>query len=225
MWTVILTVLAALSASLHLRAEYLGPQYQVYLFKPLTMVSIILIAACAREPVATHYKVLVIAGLIFSLAGDVFLMLPTDRFVAGLASFLVAHLLYIAAFRSSTTPGFSPWALVPFIIYGVVVFSILAPYLGQMKLPVLAYVVVILVMAWQGWERWAHTGQPGALWAFIGAALFVVSDSALAINRFRAPYGAAQALVLSTYFAAQWFIARSVDQGQALLFPLSLQGQ
>ena len=42
------------------------------------------------------------------------------------------------------------------------------------------------------------------------------------VNKF---YGAAQALVLSTYFAAQWFIARSVDQGQALLFPLSLQGQ
>jgi len=42
------------------------------------------------------------------------------------------------------------------------------------------------------------------------AVLFVISDSALAINRFRGRYRSAQALILSTYFAAQWLIARSV---------------
>jgi uncharacterized membrane protein YhhN len=64
-------------------------------------------------------------------------------------------------------------------------FSILAPHLGKMKLPVIVYMVVILVMAWQAWERWRQTGQSGALLAFLGAGLFVISDSALAINRFR----------------------------------------
>jgi alkenylglycerophosphocholine/alkenylglycerophosphoethanolamine hydrolase len=71
-------------------------------------------------------------------------------------------------------------------------------------------VVVILVMAWQAWEQWSQTGQSRALLAFFGAVLFTISDSALAVNRFRGRYQGAQALILSTYFAAQWLIARSV---------------
>ena len=39
-----------------------------------------------------------VAALVCSLAGDVLLMLPTDRFVAGLAAFLVGHLCYVAGF-------------------------------------------------------------------------------------------------------------------------------
>ncbi len=79
-------------------------------------------------------------------------------------------------------------------------------------MPVVVYMVVILVMAWQAWERWHQTGQSAALLAFLGAVLFLISDSALAVNRFRGGYKSAQALTLSTYFAAQWLIARSVGQ-------------
>jgi uncharacterized membrane protein YhhN len=211
MLTAILTLLAILSAALHIRAEYHGPRVHVYLFKPLTMVFILLIAVQAGWPDVSRYKVAIIAGLLFSLAGDVFLMLPSDRFVAGLVSFLVAHLFYIAAFTSGTGFGFS-WRLLPCAIYGILIFSILAPHLGKMKLPVVVYMVVILVMAWQAWERWHQTGQSTALLASLGAVLFVVSDSALAVNRFRGPYKMARVLTLSTYFAAQWLIALSVGQ-------------
>lgn len=207
-----LTLLAIISASLHIRAEYRGPQYQIYLFKPLTMVFILLIAVVqAGQPDAPLYKVAILAGLVFSLAGDVFLMLPSDRFIAGLVSFLIAHLLYITAFTSGTGFGFS-WRLLPCVIYGIAIFSILSPHLGKMQVPVVVYMVVILVMAWQAWERWSQTGQSGALLAFLGAVLFLISDSALAINRFRGGYQSAQALILSTYFAAQWLIALSVGQ-------------
>jgi uncharacterized membrane protein YhhN len=73
-------------------------------------------------------------------------MLPSDRFIPGLVSFLFAHLFYIAAFTSGTGFGFS-WRLLPCAVCGILIFSILAPYLGEMKLPVVVYVVVILVMA------------------------------------------------------------------------------
>jgi len=209
MLTAILTLLAILSASLHIRAEYYGPRYHVYVFKPLTMVFILLMAVQAGKVETSYYKVAIIVGLLFSLAGDVFLMLPSDRFIAGLVSFLIAHLCYIAAFTSGTGFGFS-WRLLPCAIYGLFIFSILAPHLGKMRLPVLVYMVVILAMAWQAWERWHQAGQSAALLAFLGAVLFVVSDSALAVNRFRGHYKSAQALILSTYFAAQWLIARSM---------------
>ena len=136
MLTAILTLLAILSAALHIRAEYHGPRYHVYLFKPLTMVFILLIAAQAGRPDALHYKVAIIAGLLFSLAGDIFLMLPSDRFIPGLVSFLVAHLFYIAAFTAGTGFGFSWRLLAPCVICGILIFGILAPHLGEINLPV-----------------------------------------------------------------------------------------
>jgi uncharacterized membrane protein YhhN len=207
---VLLTLLALASAIFHIRAEYVGPQYHVYLFKPLTMVFIILIGLLKMRGNLSLYGYAIIAGLLCSVAGDVFLMLPSDQFVAGLVSFLVAHLFYIVAFSYDTRFRVFSWSMVPFAIYGIVIFSILSAHLGEMKVPVLVYVVVILVMGWRAYERWAETGQGAALLAFLGALLFIVSDSVLAINRFRGGFEIARALSLSTYFAAQWLIALSI---------------
>lgn len=213
MFVRVLTLLVVASAGLMLRAEYLGPEIQVYVLKPLTTTLILLIAAQVRRPVSRPYKLAVMGGLIFSLAGDVLLMLPSGQFVLGLVSFLVAHIFYIVAFRSGSGWGFSRWTWVPFVVFGAIMFGILAPGLDQFLVPVLVYLVVILVMAWQAWERWRHTGQRSALLAFLGAVLFVVSDSALAINRFRVGYEAASIVIWGTYVPAQWLIALSVRQG------------
>ena len=64
------------------------------------MVFIILIAVQASFNNLSRYAGFILAGLVFSLAGDVFLMLPSDQFMAGLVSFLIAHLFYIAAFTA-----------------------------------------------------------------------------------------------------------------------------
>ena len=203
----ILILLVIVSAFIHIRAEYRGPRQYVYIFKPLTMVLIWVIGMLgqATSPV---YKYMIIIGLVFSLAGDVFLMLPSDQFVAGLVAFLVAHLFYSAAFASemSTLIG---WPFIPFVIYGIVIYIILSPSLGKLKLPVLIYVIVILVMAWLAWERWGGTGQSGPLLAAIGAVLFIISDTILAIDRFRGTFKLSRALNLTTYFAAQLLIAGS----------------
>src|ERR1043165_6191429 len=95
-----LTAAVFISAVLTIRAEYRGPRIQFYVFKPLTVVLIILVALQAKHETGAQYKSLVVGGLLCSLAGDVFLMWPRDRFVAGLVSFLVAHLFYIAAFAA-----------------------------------------------------------------------------------------------------------------------------
>ena len=77
-------------------------------------------------------------------------------------------------------------------------------------MPVLAYIIVILFMGWRAWERWKQTGERLALLAFFGAILFIISDSVLAVNRFREHFETARALTLSTYFTAQWLIAFSI---------------
>ena len=210
---VVLTLMAIGSAVLHIRAEYHGPQYHIYLFKPLTMVFILLIALLKAKMSPVFYAFAILGGLFCSMAGDIFLMLPSDQFILGLISFLIAHLFYIAAFVHGRRLRVSFWSLLPFVLYGIFIFIILLPGLEEMKLPVLAYIVVILTMGWQAWQRWTATGQRLALLAFFGAILFIISDSVLAINRFREQFEIARALTLSTYFAAQWLIALSIRNG------------
>jgi uncharacterized membrane protein YhhN len=206
-----LTLLALISATLHIHAESVGAMRRVYLFKPLTMIWIILIALMEKSPVSAFYKYMIVAGLVCSLLGDIFLMLPSDRFVPGLLSFLVAHLFYIAAFASGGVHlPTALWYAIPFLLYGSVMLRALFPHLGRMELPVLVYMLVILVMAWLALSRWAGTGQAGSALAFFGALLFTVSDSTLAVNRFKGRIDHAQFYILSTYFTAQWLIALSV---------------
>ena len=205
-----LTLLAAVCAVLLIRADRRGPPRVVYFFKPLTLLFIAAIAVGAGPSAPPVYRGAILIGLAFSLAGDSFLMLPSDRFAAGLASFLVAHVAYIAAFASQSGLALTPWAPLPFLGAGVVLFRILAPGAGRLKGPVLAYVLAIGAMAWQALEWWLATGASAALLALAGAVWFAAADSLLAINRFRRPLPAAQALVLGSYFIAQWLIALSV---------------
>jgi uncharacterized membrane protein YhhN len=211
MFVVGLTILALVSAVLCIRAEEgAGPRRSVYIFKPLTIAWIILLALQEKSPVSPAYKNLIIIGLLCSLVGDIFLMLPSDRFIPGLVSFLVAHLFYIAAFLSRTPHVASLWYALPFLFYGGLMLWLLFPHLGHMKLAVVVYMLVILTMAWQALARWRETGEAGSELAFCGALLFTASDSILALNRFRGHIRHAEFYILSTYFTAQWLIALSV---------------
>lgn len=207
---VALTGLAAIAAAIDIAAVYFGPRTNVYIFKPLTTVLIIAIALTV-EGERRGYRRLIVAGLCFSLVGDVLLMLPSDQFVGGLLSFLIAHLLYIAAFRSRIKGATSARNALACVAYGSFMLWLLIPRLGNMKLPVSIYLLVIMTMAWQALNRWAMTQSRGAMCAAVGAILFVASDSMIAFNRFFSAFRLAELLILVTYFTAQWLIAASVQ--------------
>ncbi len=200
-----------LSAALTLRGEYRGPRILVYIFKPLATGLIILMALLISNPVSTFYKYMILSGLVFSLFGDVFLMLPADRFIMGLVSFLIAHLFYIAAFSFTGSFSISFLNLIPFLIFGIFIFGMLRPHLVNLKLPVLVYMLVILVMSWQALNRWSGSGHPESWLAFLGALFFIASDTILAIDRFKTKFRHARFYVLTTYFIAQWLIAFSIS--------------
>lgn len=198
------------SALACIAAEYLGLRWLVYLAKPVATLAIIAAAARVAEPVSPRYRTLVVAGLAWSLLGDVLLMLPQDLFVAGLAAFLVAHLCYISAFAGAGG-GAKAWgAFIGVALFGAAMLAILWPKLGVMRLPVAAYVAVIATMAWQALARWRATGAPGAGAAALGGVLFLASDGAIAVGRFVTDFPGDRAFVLATYWAAQWLIASSV---------------
>jgi uncharacterized membrane protein YhhN len=200
----------ALSAACHLRAEARGPRWQVYVFKPLTTAILVAIAALTASAQGSRYQVAVTIGLTLSLLGDIFLMLPGDRFRAGLASFLVAHLAYAVAFTSAVPIGAAPALLAPLLAAAGLLIGNLWSGLGRLRPAVLSYTVVILLMVWTAWARGWEFRTAGTGIAAVGATLFMTSDALLALNRFGRPFANAQTWVMSTYVAAQSLIAVSV---------------
>ncbi|MGQ9813572.1 MAG: lysoplasmalogenase [Candidatus Roseilinea sp.] len=216
MQPIILALPIALSATIAIAADYRGARRAVYVFKPLTTLLILLAAVLAPAPFTPLYQTLIVAGLLFSLVGDVLLMLPGDRFLPGLVSFLLAHVCYISAFVADAGLRVSAW-IVPCAACYIILMRILWPRADRMQAPVSIYGLVIVTMLWQAVGRAAAVSAmsasmlAGPAWAALGAALFVLSDFALAYNRFVRPFRAAQLLVLTTYWAGQLLIALSID--------------
>lgn len=171
---------------------------------------------------------LLVAGLAFSLVGDVFLMLK-GFFIPGLAAFLVAHICYIALFRQGVAWFPNRRALAGTLAAGAVMYAFLFPRLDPvLKVAVAAYTVVIALMAAQAIGRATVLRDKAAAGVAAGALFFMLSDSLLAINRFALPLPLSQLWVLGTYYAAQVLIARNArapaavtaqPQGQAQSMP------
>lgn len=207
----ILCSLIAASAALTIAGKYRSRRL-VYAFKPLTTLLIVLLALDeSRVGAQETYQRLIGAGLLLSLLGDVFLMLQRERFLAGLVSFLLAHLLYIAAFLQDMSPGAGPlWLWGAFLLYAAGGLYTLLPRVGDLKLPITVYTLALNVMAILACSRLLVFETQAATYAAIGAVLFLLSDSILSWNKFVKPFALAELLLLSTYFAGQTLIALSV---------------
>jgi len=128
---------------------------------------------------------LVMAGLIVSLVADLVMQWDRSLFLPGLLIFLVAQLIYIAAFYGVTRRG--SWVrLLPFAAWGAIAFLILNPYLGDLLLPVAVYIIAIVVMMWRAAALVGAQGKTRdfELAALLGAISFGLSDTLLAFNRF-----------------------------------------
>ncbi len=193
----------------------------------LTTVCFLAATAVARTGAPARYRWSIVAGLGFSALGDAFLMQARDHFVAGLGSFLVAHLCYLWALTSDSRLA---QHRLPFAAYAILVVGLvfwLWPQIPRtLRLPVCLYAATITAMAAQAASRARSRRDGGAAVAALGAALFVVSDAALAARRFGHPWPGAHLLVLSTYFSAQAGFALSVVRhGKVCTHPPNSQSE
>jgi len=203
--TMFLSIIALLSAIITVYAKVRENNLLQYIFKPSTMIAIILLAILNVSSPPTFYQKMIITGLIFSTVGDIFLI-DSRRFVQGLMSFLLAHVCFIIAFFS--TPNF-PTAIF-YLAYVALFLSILWKRLGNLKIPVIVYSFALTLMSWFALSRYVELNDHKSLLAFLGSISFVASDSLLAFNKFKSSFPFAEILILSTYFVAQWLIALSV---------------
>lgn len=153
--------------------------------------------------------------------GDALLIRGDRRpfFLGGLAAFLAGHLAYLVAFL---TPVFrtglaSPWLLatvIPLCATGAVVYRALRPGLAHMKGPVVVYMAAILGMVLASLLHASRVGGAGSWLPVLGALTFAISDTLLALRRFRGPIRFGHVLVAVTYITAQTLIVAGFLLGE-----------
>ena len=124
-----------------------------------------------------------VAAFAFCILGDVFLMLPKNLFVPGLASFVVAQVMFTISFATGDTSA-ARW-IVAAIVAIPVALVLAKRFVGAIRrsghselvVPVSVYVVVITTMA-------VAAVASGSVVAVAGATIFMVSDSLIAETRF-----------------------------------------
>lgn len=156
----------------------------------------------------------IISALVFSWLGDVTLQLQSRNdifFMIGLSCFLIAQVIYLIAFFSTRGENilfFRKIYLVIFVyLYGVFLIYILFDHLGDMKIPVILYAAVILTMLASALNRQNKVNRQSYSLVLIGAILFVLSDSMIALNKFAYPFDLARIAIMTTYISAQYLIA------------------
>lgn len=169
-----------------------------YFTKPAVMVALLFAVISGARALSNPAPMLawVALALFFSLLGDVFLMLPKERFLWGLAAFLLGHIAYLLAFNTSA-PRFDFWTAGLAIVVGLVAgkyYERLRAALeasGKKSLikPVAAYLIVISLMVLSALllPLQAAVSRGGAIGVAVGAVLFFLSDALLAWNRFVHP--------------------------------------
>ncbi|MDF8352671.1 lysoplasmalogenase [Ensifer adhaerens] len=187
-----------------------------YLTKPTATLLLLVVVLRTISETPSAYAWAVAIGLVFAAAGDVFLMLPGDYFLVGLVCFLLTHCTYIYALtrdaKFAESKGiFAAFALVALAVVG----GLWTSLPDEMRIPVIIYALALGAMAAQAISRARQlSGTPRATAARLaayGGLLFLISDSILAYGRFRFAIPFNALWVLGTYYAAQWFFARSTD--------------
>lgn len=176
----------------------------ILLFKLIPMVLIIILAFITPAKYATAYKTLIIIALIFCAFGDYTL----QWFIIGLSCFLIGHVFYIRAFLTTNVKKPPLWIRLLLLIYGVSMMIWIGTTLLDanqffLAVAVCAYIIIILTMGWTSFRT-------GCNYASIGAILFIISDSILAINKFIAPIEYSHQFIMLTYYAAQFFMTLSI---------------
>ncbi len=201
-----------LIVGVHLTGIALDHQLIEYVTKPMLVAYLFVFFLLRVGKGHANLKKWILAALAFSWIGDVLLMFQEKNanfFLAGLGSFLLAHIFYIVFFhiiRIRENIKSNAWMLILVVVYYALLLSLLSPYLGDMKLAVRIYGLVISFMFMLAMHMLYLRDKQAGRWMIAGATFFVLSDTILAINKFYQPFSEAGILIMLTYALAQLFL-------------------
>ncbi|UQD56795.1 lysoplasmalogenase [Flavobacterium sp. K5-23] len=189
-----------------------GREDIAWFMKPF-LIPFLILAVYNQEYFTT--KNILLAALTFSWIGDIILLFADTAeiyFILGLIAFLISHIVYIILFSKQLKTIRKKnkaiyWiGITAIIVYLMVMLAVLFPNLGDLKIPVFVYAMVIstmLLFAFKGYFIW---GKPANNYILLGAVFFVTSDSILAFNKFYEPVIWSSFFIMATYLLAQYLI-------------------
>ena len=191
---------------------YLKNEMLVYISKPLIVISLILYFVSVTWKIENPFIKIIISALFSSWLGDIILMFESfDKkgFLLGLLAFLFAHLRYIRFFsiiRMGEKIKPKPGLILIVAVYYAGLILFLYDHLNEMKIPVIVYGIVISIMLLLALHMLFIKNKEAGKLLVLGALLFVVSDSILAVNKFYLPFEMAGIFIMLTYGLAQLLI-------------------
>jgi len=200
-----------------IQAELKKDLPRIYIWKPVSTLLVIAAALLAWPfgGIPAYFYLCIIIGLILSLGGDICLMFYGNEkaFMIGLVLFLLAQISYAAVFTI-----FGLFRYIDFIsaaillLIGILSYRKMVPGLGDMKLPVLFYLVIISFMVNRAVALIGYEGisKPAALFLSIGASLFFLSDWILSYDKF-VKQNIKSRISVAAYYGGQFLIALSLS--------------
>lgn len=185
-----------------------------YVVKPTILIWIISIFL-QITPAQSKFYLWGLIAFLFSLIGDVILLFSSLNevfFLAGIGSFLLSHIFFIITFNQHPhqKPAYlklKPIWIMAVVIVGLTLYARLFSHLDPvLKFAVFIYAAAISTMLLLALNRKNQVAPNSFFWVMLGAALFFISDSLLAINRFWLPVPLSGVWIMSTYMLAQYFI-------------------
>ncbi len=177
------------------------------IFKPMIILSLMALYYFSVDKKSNWY----LLALAFSFLGDVLLMDKNNLFLYGIAAFLISQILFIKLIGSQLKPSSFKQkitAIFPFLIYVIILLSILKPNLGEFLIPVVIYGITISIFGVVSLLNYLVNKTRISQVLLFGVVLFILSDSMIALNKFhetKAYYGVA---IMITYILAQYLIFR-----------------
>ena len=202
------TFLAIAVAAL-LWAELKRSRLGVWLAKPIAS-TLFVVTALLAGALASSFGQLILLGLLLSWAGDVFLIPKRQLFfIAGLGSFLLAHVAYSGAFLLQPL-AVLPLALaaIAMAVFAIIVLRWLWPHLSHYLRPaVVSYLLAISLMVVLASGTIAAAGVQ----LVVAAVMFAISDVFVARDRFVSASVANRLWGLPLYYGAQLIFALSTQ--------------
>ncbi len=174
----------------------------------LTLLAVVYLVS-VKKPIFWY-----VLGMFFCFVGDVLLMFNgANFFMYGLSAFLLGHIVYIKI-TSSFLPSDLTVKMIssafPFVVFFTILMYLIYPNLGEMLIPVAFYGVTISTFGSVALLNYRSEKSTENLWLFIGALLFILSDSLIALNKFYEPNEIYGVSIMITYILAQFLICKAM---------------
>ncbi len=189
-----------------------------YVTKPAIVISLIFFFWKQSDHLKNKTRLTTLLALVFSLMGDILLMfvdMNTNFFITGLLSFLIAHIMYILIFSKKRNSNKRATLFIGFLlVFASGLFYFLKDGLGDLLLPVIIYMLVILLMVVMAFLRNGSVPKTSYVLVFVGALFFITSDSLLALNKFHNSLPLSSISIMLTYSIAQFLIVLGLKKQQ-----------